>query len=368
MEYEISDEALMLAWLNKKFSLTSSRYKQIQSAYGNDLLAAINDSLEEIRKTGAKWLADQDLIFSQKDFASIQDELEAHDMGLISFTDSNYPASLRQLPNFPVLLFYKGNKELLDKKGMLTVVGSRSYTKYGESVLEQILRPLCRQGVGVVSGMALGIDGLSHLMATEEKAPTIGVVGSGLDQASFYPGANLPLATKVLEQRGLLLSEYQPGTKGNIYTFPNRNRILAALTEVTWVAQAGRQSGSLITADLAFKMGKKLATTPGQITDQTFFGNLDLLKTGATLISETGDLSRLLGLYTSPQETLSGTPEFSSVMEEVIYRQLDLKPLNVDEISQKISKSVVEIQTVLSLMELSGYVKSVGDNEWIRLG
>ena len=265
------------------------------------------------------------------------------------------------------MLYYQGNAELLKlaEEEMITVVGSRKITKYTEILMDQILSKACLNGVGVVSGLAYGVDLLSHQIAVNNNAPTIGVLGGGLDRQSFYPKANLKLKKQIIDQGGLVMTEYAPGTEPNRYTFPKRNRILAALTPVTWVVQAQHKSGSLITANYAQDLNKTIAATPGSILENAYEGNIELIKNGANIITEPEDIMTLLGLSISLSSEAVEVQIDDSTQNQ-IHKVLTLKPQNIEEICAKTGFDHTATSTALSMLELSSYAKHMGENDWIR--
>lgn len=360
------DQNLVLAFLVDKINLNSARLNQILTFY-KDLNQALSDQFSELDHLNLKWLAKVNYSLLDNQIGELKSNLEIHKINLLSFDDKTYPQSLKVLENYPLILYYQGNVEFVQNNLMLTVVGSRNVDKYAEIFCTQILGEVCRLGVGVVSGVAIGIDALSHQIALQNNAPTIGVIGSGLDRKAFYPSQNWGLRNKILETNGLILSEYPPLRMPNIYTFPQRNRILAALTDLTWVVQATLKSGSLITALKARDLGKTLATTPADIRNLNFEGNLKILKEGCQIITEPVDITSLMGLKIHPEISAQQVKQFGSKEEERIYKVLTISPQNTDSLSQKTGFSTSEISVQLTMLELSGLACNVGSNEWIRL-
>jgi len=363
---EISVSKLM-AFVASKINLSCDRVNKVLEIYEGDFKAAVEDNFgwldkkEKENKWVEKWAGDktQDL----KDFIAI---LESEKIEVVTFLDEEYPQNLTILDKPPVALYYQGDIDLLNSdRKFITVVGSRNYTKYAELALNKILKPLCLGGVGVVSGLAIGIDGLSHIVALESEVPTIGVIGSGLDKDSFYPSLNWKTRCKMLDSGGLILSEYAPKTKPNVYTFPERNRILAALTDITFVVQASLKSGSLITADFARDLGKTVVTVPGSIFETTMGGNLKLIKDGANVATEAEDILSLLGL--SAHGSLTGQKvELGNPEEKQVYGALSLEPKGVEDIANECDLDVLKVSTVLTFLELSGAACNMGENRWIR--
>ncbi len=420
------DERLLLAFLTDKLNLNQNRYQQILGIYGN-LNSAISSGFIEMVGIGAKWLTSKtleknlDLSKIEENLNELQKNLTLNNIRILTVEDLEYPKSLKSLDNFPLVLFYQGNLELLNNPNMVTVVGSRNIDLYAKVVMDKILAPACRLGIGVVSGLAIGVDGYSHNIAIENNAPTIGVIGSGLDQKSFYPAGNWSLRNRILgvksasnntqnlekeptdildndykkeseiqevssvdinffssnttqnfsqefSTNGLVLSEYPPNSKPNLYTFPQRNRLLAALTDLTWVVQASPKSGSLITSTRARDLNKTVATTPADIRNNDFGGNIELLKVGASIITETEDLLTLLNLKTHPEITFQNKIIIDSVEEQKIYNVLSLNPLEIEEIAIKSSLDTSTIITSLTLLELNSLAINVGENKWIKGG
>ena len=367
------DNRLVLAFLSSKINLNPARVQQILSIYPT-LETAICDNFGLLKNNKLKWLEKWSTVNLKLETEKFQAKLDQNKVQIVTSLCADYPATLRVLDDFPVVLYYQGNLKLVQNSQMLTVVGSRNFGKYAELLLKQILNPVCQMGIGVVSGLAFGTDAASHEIALSKNAPTIGVIGSGLDDKSFYPKANLGLknlllnSTRNSEQNGLVLSEYAPGVSANVFTFPQRNRLLAALTDLTWVVEAGLKSGSLITALKARDLGKTVATTPGSVLEENLDGNLKLLKDGANIISCSEDIFTLLGLKQFPQIIPKETIQFGSVEEAKIYQILSLSPQETVLLSQKVQMAISELGTHLTMLEISGLAVNLGENNWIRGG
>jgi DNA processing protein len=360
------DERLLIAYLTDKINLNPAKLNQILSFY-QSLGQAVSDEFQELKHLQLKWLQKIDFQNLQSELEQLQLNLNQNEIDILIHSDDEYPSSLRVLDNYPLALFYQGNPKLLGNCLMLTVVGSRNVDKYAEIFCDQVLGEACRLGIGVVSGLALGVDCLAHKIAIQNNAPTIGVIGSGIDKKAFYPQQNWAIRSQILEKNGLVLSEYPPLKMPNIYTFPQRNRILAALTDLTWVVQANLKSGSLITALKARDLGKTLATTPADIRNNNFAGNLKLLKEGCQIITEPADITSLLGLKIHPEIQAEKTKQFGSPEEKKIYEILTIAPQNTEIISTLTGFSNTETSIYLSMLELNNMASNVGSNEWIRL-
>ncbi len=358
------DEKLILAYLCDKINLSPSKL-QIISRFYDSLNSAVVDNFNFLYDLRLKWLAKFDISKLDKELTELQTELSKNKINLCSHTDSEYPPSLKNLENYPLVLYYQGDILKLNKIPCLTVVGSRNTDVYAQLLLDKILAPACRLGVGVVSGLALGIDGLSHMIALDNNSYTIGVIGSGLDQKSFYPSQNWGIRNQILESGGCVISEYPPNKLPNIYTFPQRNRILAALTELTWVVQASVKSGSLITALKARDLGKNLATTPADIRNSGYDGNIKLIKEGCEIITEAEDIISLLGLKIHAEIQPQTKLTFSSKEEQAVYEKLSIQPQSVERLFQDLNSTDLSLH--LTMLELSGLAMNVGENMWIRV-
>ena len=199
---------------------------------------------------------------------------------VISFFDEAYPEKLRQIYRPPMVLFTRGDISLLQKE-IITIVGSRYPTKYSQDVINRLVPNIVQSGQVVASGLAKGVDALAHKAALFNQGKTIAVIGNGLNFS--YPMQNFALQEEIV-QKGLLISEYLPDTPPRPYRFPERNPILAGLTQSVIVTEAKEKSGSLITANLALQENRDIYAVPGPITNALSAGPNQLIEAGATPI------------------------------------------------------------------------------------
>ena len=211
---------------------------------------------------------------------------------IVTIIDDEYPALLRESYRPPVVLFYRGSLTRLCRP-LLAVVGARRCTDYTREVLEHLLPPLIQRRVGIVSGLARGADQVAHAVTCRFQGIPVGVIGTGLDQV--YPRENAVLQAKVA-RRGVLLSEYPPESGPRRYHFPERNRIIAALTQATLVTEARLRSGSLITANFALQANRNVWAVPGPITAPTSMGTNELIRAGATPALNSANIMEEFGL------------------------------------------------------------------------
>lgn len=214
-------------------------------------------------------------------------QYEINDIKAISIFDKDYPVLLKEIYQPPWVLFAKGNVSLLYKKPKLAVVGSRQATQYGKNAIRLIFPHLVEKGVLIVSGLAKGIDTLAHEYAIKNRGNTIAVIAGGFYHV--YPKENLSLALEMMKTQ-LIISEYPPDTKPLRWHFPARNRIISGLSNGTFIIEAKRKSGSLITANYAVNEGREVFALPGSIFNPFSLGTNDLIQQGAKLVTTAEDI------------------------------------------------------------------------------
>lgn len=208
-------------------------------------------------------------------------------MKVINKKDENYPKALLNISNPPEKLFVLGNETILDNFG-IAIVGSRNCTKYGEEVAKSIAYNLSKYNINVVSGMAKGIDSAAHIGTIMGKGKTIAVLGSGFKH--IYPKENIGLLKDIINSGGAVITEFEEDVLPIPENFPKRNRIISALSQGVVVVEAGRRSGSLITAEIALEEGKEVFAVPGNVTSRTSKGTNELIKDGAKLVENVIDI------------------------------------------------------------------------------
>jgi len=204
--------------------------------------------------------------------------------------DDKYPKTLKEIYAPPVVLFYQGNIGLLNQLTWLGVVGAREYTPYGSQAVDQIVSQLLnktKKEIGIVSGLAKGIDTEAHMVTLKNKGVTVGVIGSGLN--IYYPRKNKSLQ-QFMAHNQLVISEYPLGSKPLKFHFPERNRIIAGLSRGVLVIEAKKRSGSLITAYNALDEDRDVFAVPGSIFEKNRVGNHRLIQLGAVLTQSSDDI------------------------------------------------------------------------------
>lgn len=182
----------------------------------------------------------------------------------VTLTGSGIPQQLREIPSAPKKLYIRGNLNQALESPLLAVVGSRKVSSYGRDITTRLVRDVAGKGVGIISGLALGVDGIAHQAALEMKAPTIAVMPCGLDK--IYPSSHFHLGKHILEQGGALISEYPDGTPPLRHHFTERNRLVSGLADAVLITEAAAKSGTMHTANFALEQGKTVLAVPGNIT------------------------------------------------------------------------------------------------------
>lgn len=269
-------------------------------------------------------------------------------------------ARLLQLHDVPDKIYIAGElpNVVLDEYSratprILTVIGSRKYTNYGKLAVEKLLSSLSGQQVVILSGLALGVDALSHEAALKNKLQTIAIPGSGLDAKVIYPRGHLQLAESIVEQGGALLSEFAPDMQAAQWTFPARNRLMAALADAVLVIEATEKSGTLITSRQALELGRDIGAIPGDIFSDSSQGTNMLIKEGAYMIRNSDDLFDLLHLSREHVET----PKMEFSDEEAILLAHLTEPTEKDTLLVRSELSPQQFLMALSSLEMKGCIQ-----------
>ncbi len=271
-----------------------------------------------------------------------------------------FPPLLSEIADPPKHLYVRGTSpnDTPNNMKFLCVVGSRKYSPYGKTVCEKLIAGLRGYNVGIISGLALGIDAIAHNSALDANLHTISVPGSGLGWDVLYPRSHNVLARRILESGGTLLSEYEEHTKAALYTFPQRNRIMAGLSHAVLVIEAEERSGTLITSRLATEYNRDVLTVPASILSPTSAGPHMLIRLGATPIRNSDDILEALHIEASVETKPNcATPSVAQLSEneQKIWKLLE-RPLARDELIQQLNLSIQEINVLLSIMEIKGLI------------
>ncbi len=281
-----------------------------------------------------------------------------------SFSEHPLLARLLELHDIPKELHIKGTlpEISIDEYGratprILTIVGSRKHTTYGRQALEMLLASLQGYDVIILSGLALGVDGLAHKNAIHNKLKTIAIPGSGLDEKVLYPSTHKNLAQEILEQGGALISELPNDASAALWTFPMRNRVMAALSDAVLFIEAGEKSGTLITARQALELGRDIAAVPGEIFTPTAFGTNMLIREGAYVITSPDDLLDLLHLSKKSEMGNITVSEKKVPPDEINIMEMLIEATDKDTLFSRKQLSFSDFISAYSSLELQGHLE-----------
>jgi len=288
---------------------------------------------------------------------SIFKNLDDNNIIPLTIFDTDYPAKLKDIYDPPYAIYIKGNKIKLNNP-LIAVVGSRKSTPYGRWAAYEFAKELTKWDVGIISGLALGIDTCGHRGALEENGYTIGVLGCGLDQC--YPAANRSLMDKMIID-GCMISEYPIGMPPLKHNFPARNRIVSGLSDGVIVIEAAEKSGALITVEYALDQGKDIYALPGNINSTQSKGTNKLIRDGARILLEVEDIiENLKHKYPIGKKSLDqSAKEDLSKMESIIYEIIKRNPVNIDLIINETRMKASELNSILTILEIKGYVSQM---------
>lgn len=282
---------------------------------------------------------------------------------ILTLADTAYPQCLLDAPDPPTVLYVKGRVELLNAPA-LAIVGSRNATPQGESNAEAFAAALANAGLTIVSGLALGIDAAAHRGGLRGVGSTIAVIGTGIDRV--YPARNQALARDIAAS-GAIISEFPLGTPALRENFPRRNRVISGLARGCLVVEAAERSGSLITARLAGEQGRDVFAIPGSIHSPLSKGCHKLIKQGAKLVDNAGDILEELGL---PAQIETNAAAASALNAETasLLDCIGHDPLDVDTLASRSGLTAEKLYAILLQMELDGRIASLPGGRFQRIG
>lgn len=301
------------------------------------------------------------------DIELTEKQLEREQISVLTPEDTAFPPLLRHIADPPLSLFVRGSLEAINMP--LAIVGPRSASQYGKQITQTLAADLARFGMTIVSGLALGVDGVAHECAIRAGGKTVAVLGSGIDRASIYPRAHVRLADSIVEHGGAVMSEYPPGTHSQPYMFPERNRLVAGMSMGVLVVEASQKSGSLITASLALEYARDVFAVPQNITSPTGGGVNNLIKLGAYAVTEAADIARVYNIATPQTTTNTAHQEIEhlSIHERTILELLTKEPKHLDELCAKSALPSLEVGAALTILEIRGFTQNLGGMTYIRL-
>lgn len=337
-----------------------STAKEIMKIYSSteEFFNESRSNLEKIFKTRFKTIND---IVNKTMFDKCEKEIEfmeKYNIKCLFFTEKDYPKRLLQLPDNPICFYYQGSEDL-NLERMVGIVGTRNSTDYGREQTEKIVSTLKEYNVGIVSGLAYGIDAISHRQSLKENIPTFAVLGHGLDM--IYPKENHDLAIEMIK-RGGLITEFMTTTKPERYNFPRRNRIIAGLCDCVIVIEAAKKSGSLVTADLANQYDREVFALPGRVGDIFSEGcNYLISSQRANIIHETNDIIEIMNWDSKTSSQIKKEPKKPTHLskdESIIYDIIAGKEeIHIDDISQECALNPSVLASCLLNLELEGIIR-----------
>lgn len=283
-------------------------------------------------------------------------------ISLVCLEDPEYPSLLREIYDPPSVLYYRGR--LSGKRNLLGVVGSRKATHYGRAVISRLVPRLCHAGLGIVSGLAAGIDSYAHWASLKADGYTLGVLGNGVD--IYYPAANRGLQDKIVSAGGCILSEFPPGTRARAHHFPRRNRIISGLCHGLLVAEAGLKSGAMITVGFALEQGRDVFSVPGNIDSPQSGGANHLIRMGAKPALSSRDILEEYGLDMPLNQAQVEAGATLNKEEEGLLALIDAQGISVDELCYLTGLPGGVILARLVALELRGAVTRLPGQKYAR--
>ena len=291
---------------------------------------------------------------------------------LVAFTDPRYPRSLRALQRRPIVLYVAGEPAVLNDP-QLSIVGSRNPTPAGRDTAFDFAESLAARGLAITSGLALGIDSAAHRGALAAQGITLAVLGNGID--SIYPRSNQRLSEEI-RFRGAVISEFPLGTPPRRANFPQRNRIIAALSLGTLVVEAARRSGSLITARLAGDQNRELFAVPGSIHNPLSRGCHELIRQGAKLTETAADILSELNFsaFFADRRSLAGSlgsegelPAGMDKEHKILLDALGFDPADLDMLVVRTGFKAEAVSSMMLILELEGHVQAAPGGRYSRV-
>ena len=355
--------------LSQVRKLGATRFKKLENYFG-DLGRAWAAGPGELRNAGleggiASALADLRQHISPEDE---MEKLERAGVQALTWHDPAYPPRLKQIDDPPPVLYVKGTLLPEDERAV-AVVGTRSPTSYGREVTAAISGELARNGINIVSGLALGVDTMAHRATLTQGGRTIAVVANGLDIT--YPRDNAGLSRQI-EEQGAVVSEYPLGTRPDPRGFPRRNRLISGMSLGTLVVEAGEKSGARWTVFHALEQNREVFCVPGSIFSPASRLTNRLIQDGAKLVSSHTDILEELNLTVVAKqiemrlaENLPPSPDADG--EQDLLRCLDHEPMHIDDIRREAKLPIALVGSLLTMLELKGMVKQVGAMHYVRI-
>lgn len=302
--------------------------------------------------------------FAVPNVDAILEQHEKAHVHMLCFCQNEYPKALRDIPNAPPILFYRGNIGLLNNR-LIGIVGARNASFGGKKLAFQIANALCdRDGFTIVSGLAKGIDTHAHKGSVDFGC--IAVIAQGLDV--FYPKENEKLYIEIIDKGGLLLSELEMGVQPNAFSFPVRNRMIAGMVEGLVVIEAAFQSGTLSTARLGLEFNKEIFVAPGSPFDPRYKGSHQLIKDGAFLIEDASDITQHLEMTIKHEKTPQKIVQQELPIQDTLFENMGMHdPMTLEDLCVHLNVSAKTLISYLMTLEIQGKIKKQNDGRYMRI-
>jgi DNA processing protein len=345
------------------------RVRRLTERFGSPsaILAASGCDLRTVEGIGTEVSS---VITSWNEHADLAAELALVDKAgarVLTQADSEYPELLKEIHDPPIVLYILGKLEERDQRNGIGIVGTRKASHYALEAAKKLGYQLAYSGLTVYSGLARGIDTAAHQAALAANGRTVAVLGSGL--AHIYPEENIPLAQKIVENHGAVISEFPMGVTPTKQTFPKRNRIISGCSFGLLVVEAGLNSGALISAREAGDQGRSLYAVPGRIDHPGTLGSNRLIQQGAKLVIDGDDiLADLPMIFATPPELSRSRPKVELTHEELlVYEAIGEDPTPVDTIIAKSGLPAATVSSRLLALELGRHVRAQPGNRFLKL-
>jgi len=355
-----NDEEKILIWMDIFEFLSLKKKNEILNEYPDITLFWNNFEKDKAKLT--KLLGEENynkMLFSWDDnfLNNYIRNFDNMSIKMITLKSEGYPKMLKETLSPPFVLYCKGDTMLL-KTVCVAVVGTRRMSKYGKEITYKFTYDIAGAGITIVSGLADGVDSEAHKATLDAKGKTIAVLGCGIN--SCYPATNKPLYDKIIENAGLIISEYKPNEKVMPYHFPARNRIIAGLSKGVLITEATEKSGSMHTKEYALENNRDLYVVPGRITDIYSKGCNAIIKNCQGVLCLSAE--EIINAYGKELTTTKETIVIQANMDEQIILQiLDTDDVHYDELLSKSGMETKSLNTLLMRMELKGLIKKTGN-------
>lgn len=336
--------------------------------YFGDIEVAFNSTLSDLKQIEGLSIRKAENFIEKKKGVNPDETLDFvlnKGINILSFDDSNYPYMLKQIPNPPMTLFYKGDLFSCNLDRTVAFVGSRKASFNGKESIKQLISDFRNTDLCIVSGLAAGIDAVSHRAAIDNNLKTIGVIASGFDYV--YPTSSKDLYERLENGAGAIVTEYYPNFEPIKFRFPQRNRIVTGLSYGTVVGEAAIKSGAIISANLTLEQGSELMCIPGPINNVNTEGVYKLLKDGATMVTKGEDVLNALNWSLDVKSSVENV-NISTLDEkaQLIFGIISVEPKGFDEIQAQTGLETEELLIRLTEMELSGLIEQTDGDRYKR--